>query len=244
MNPDEFTRPATWDDVVNVVNLLKKYDVDYCLVGGYALAAHELVRPTLDIDIAVSPNIENSKRWILALSNLPDKATEELMSLDDPFEGDTLHAIRINDEFTIDIMPSVAGIPYHDLKNNIQTKIINNTEIPVLDLYGLLMTKQSVRLKDRADAQWIESAIKTYENTFSNNEMQLISSVHNFIEECNRVGNVNKVSRSVSMALTKAFDQCKRQSKESRINDLLSYKFGNRAKEIIKYIQREQDNSL
>ena len=99
-----FTRPATWDDVVRVVTLLREHDVDFFLVGGYALAAHDLFRNTLDIDIAVAPTSENSRRWVLALSYLPDGATKELFGEDDPFDGDTLHAIRINDAFTIDII--------------------------------------------------------------------------------------------------------------------------------------------
>jgi hypothetical protein len=32
-----------------------------------------------------------------------------LLGEPDPFAGDYLHAIRINDEFTIDLLPSVAG---------------------------------------------------------------------------------------------------------------------------------------
>jgi Nucleotidyl transferase AbiEii toxin, Type IV TA system len=55
------------------------------LVGGYALAAHGFSRFTEDIDILVSPTAENSRRWILALSHLPDAAAAELSA-----EGDVL----------------------------------------------------------------------------------------------------------------------------------------------------------
>ena len=60
---------------------------------------------TVDIDIAVAPDPENSARWIAALAGLPDGASKTLSGESDPFEGDYLHAIRLNDEFTIDIMP-------------------------------------------------------------------------------------------------------------------------------------------
>ncbi len=74
----EYTRPATWEDLLQVARLMNKYKVRYVLVGGYALAAHGYARMTQDIDIAVSPDEENAERWIKALSELPDGAALEL----------------------------------------------------------------------------------------------------------------------------------------------------------------------
>ena len=50
---------------------------EYALVGGYALGAHGFNRFTEDVDILVDPSAENSRRWILALSRLPDAAAAE-----------------------------------------------------------------------------------------------------------------------------------------------------------------------
>jgi hypothetical protein len=63
-----FTRPATWEDVLHLARLFNRHRVRYLLVGGYAPAAHGYVRMTEDIDIAVAPDLENSRRWILARS--------------------------------------------------------------------------------------------------------------------------------------------------------------------------------
>jgi hypothetical protein len=43
------------------------------MVGGYAIAAHGFNRFSEDIDILVDPSAENSRRWIVALSFLPDQ---------------------------------------------------------------------------------------------------------------------------------------------------------------------------
>jgi hypothetical protein len=51
-------------------------------VGGYAIAAHGFNRFSEDIDILVNPAAENSRRWIVALSELPDHATRELSAAD------------------------------------------------------------------------------------------------------------------------------------------------------------------
>ena len=74
----EYTRPATWDDVKTLARHLNEAGVAYALVGGYALGAHGYNRFTEDVDILVDPSRENSQRWVLALSRLPDAAAAEL----------------------------------------------------------------------------------------------------------------------------------------------------------------------
>jgi hypothetical protein len=155
-----YTRPATWEDVLTVARLLQQHEVRYLLVGGYALAAHGYVRMTQDIDIAVAPDPANSARWIAALSHLPDHASAEMAGEHDPFDGDHLHAIRINDEFTLDILPSVAGVPFDTLEAHAEWMEVDGIPLRVLDLDGLLLTKQGVRAKDKADREILIEALK------------------------------------------------------------------------------------
>src|SRR5688572_11583197 len=105
----QFTRPATWEDVKTLARYLAEAGVEYALVGGYAIAAHGFNRFSEDIDILVDPSAENSRRWILALSRLPDGAARQLESERDVFATEKRYAVRVNDEITIDVMPSVAG---------------------------------------------------------------------------------------------------------------------------------------
>lgn len=156
----DYTRPATWDDVKTLAKYFAEAGVEYALVGGYAIAAHGFNRFTEDIDVLVNPSAENSRRWILALSRLPDGAAGELAAESDVFAADKLYAIRINDEFTIDVMPSISGIAWHDIKSHITTKLIDDVEIRLLDLEGLLKTKQGVRPKDQLDASIIAAALR------------------------------------------------------------------------------------
>jgi len=160
----DFTRPATWDDVLNVARLLNNEEVRYVLVGGYALAAHGYVRMTEDVDIAVAPTSDNAARWVMALSQLPDGAAKELAGEQDPFEGDHLHAIRLNDEFTLDLLPSVSGISFDELERHAVVLEIDGERIPVLNLQGLLLTKQGIRPKDQADANLLRRALKEIDN--------------------------------------------------------------------------------
>jgi hypothetical protein len=150
---DQQTRAATYQDVRRVAELLEAEHVEYALIGGYALALQGIVRLTEDVDILVDPTPENARRWVRALSRLPDGAAKEL-------EGDeTLHtepyAIRINDEFTVDVMNSASGLTWQDLLPY-RTRIDG---ILVVSLPGLLRMKEHGRLKDQADAEAIRQAL-------------------------------------------------------------------------------------
>lgn len=155
----QFTRPATWDDVKTIARFLGEAGAQYALVGGYALAAHGFNRFTEDIDVMVNPSAENSRRWILALSRLPDGAARELAKDADVFVADQRYAVRVNDEITIDVMPSVAGFTWEALAPHITTIDIDGQPVRVLDLPGLLKTKQGLRPKDQMDAAVIAAAI-------------------------------------------------------------------------------------
>lgn len=77
----EYTRPATWEDVKQLARYLEEAGADYAIIGGYALAAHGLVRFTEDVDVLVNPASANSRRWIVAPSRLPDGAARELEAI-------------------------------------------------------------------------------------------------------------------------------------------------------------------
>lgn len=61
---DEYSRPATLDDLKQLLKTLNEAGAEYLLVGGYALAAHGYLRATTDIDIVVPANPGAGKRII------------------------------------------------------------------------------------------------------------------------------------------------------------------------------------
>ena len=156
----EFTRPATWDDVRTLAHFLEEAGVEYALVGGYAIAAHGFNRFSEDIDLLVEPSAGNARRWITALSRLPDAAAAELLDDPDVFAEDKSYAIRINDEFTIDVMPSIAGLSWTEMQPHVTTLDVGGLAVRVLDLAGLLKTKQGVRPKDQMDAAVLRAALE------------------------------------------------------------------------------------
>ena len=155
----DYTRPATWEDLKRLAKLLNEVDAEYALVGGYAIASHGFSRQSEDIDLLVNPSAENSRRWIIALSQLPDHATRALEQEPDVFAADKRYALRVNDEFTVDIMPSVAGHSWDEMQQYIETIHLDGVPLQVLNLEGLLLTKQGDRPKDRMDASILKQAL-------------------------------------------------------------------------------------
>jgi hypothetical protein len=147
----EFTRPATWDDVVALAAALEREGARYALIGGYAIAAHGYNRFSEDVDILVDPAPDNTERWVRALCTLPDRAAEELSGDPEIFEREGHYAIRVNDEITVDVMPSACGHHWQELHTLATRMDLGGVEVSVLSLEGLLLTKEGRRDKDRAD---------------------------------------------------------------------------------------------
>ena len=156
----EYTRSATWADVRSLASYLAEAGVEYALVGGFAIAAHGFNRFTEDIDILVNPSAANARRWIAALSRLPDGAARELSNEQDVFATDQRYAIRINDEIAVDVLPSIAGLTWAQMLPHIITQEIDGVPVRLLDLEGLLKTKQGVRPKDQLDASVIRTTLE------------------------------------------------------------------------------------
>ena len=159
MSVPEYTRPATWEDLKRLAELLNEAHAEYALVGGYAIASHGFSRQSEDIDLLVNPTAENSRRWIVALSHLPDQAVRALEQEPDIFADDKRYALRVNDEFTVDIMPSVAGHSWDEMQRYIETIDLEGVALRVLNLEGLLLTKQGNRPKDQMDASILRQAL-------------------------------------------------------------------------------------
>jgi Nucleotidyl transferase AbiEii toxin, Type IV TA system len=161
----ETTRPATWEDLKSVARSFEETGVRYALIGGYALAVHGLNRLSEDLDFLVDPAPDNTHRWIEALASLPDGAAGELRGEEDVFQREGPYAIRINDEFTIDMMPAACGHAWDELSAFIETKQIDDVPINVLALEGLLLTKEGLRERDRADAEVLRRVIAKKQKT-------------------------------------------------------------------------------
>jgi predicted nucleotidyltransferase len=156
MAEEEYVRPATIDDLKTVIRSLNENQVDYFLIGGYALFAHGYYRATTDIDILVPPTSEQAERVIKALLVLPEKASEQI----DPAwfgEGET---IRVADEIVVDLLFNACGQTNKSLVRYAEIVDLDGIPVRTLSLEGLLLTKQAARDKDVMDRIVLQRAIE------------------------------------------------------------------------------------
>ena len=109
---EDYSRPATLEDLKILIRSLDQHGADYLLIGGYALFMHGYHRATTDIDVLVPATRVAGERTRDALMVLPDQAAKDI----DPTwfeEGDN---IRVADAFVVDIMLNACGETFETLK--------------------------------------------------------------------------------------------------------------------------------
>lgn len=152
---DEFSRPATLDDLKALIEALNRQRAEYLLIGGYALFAHGYHRATTDIDVLVPASREAGARVKQALMVLPDQAAREI----DPAWFEEGENIRVADAFVVDVMLNACGETYETLQQYAETVDLDGLPVRTVNLEGLLRTKQTMRDKDVADRIVLERAL-------------------------------------------------------------------------------------
>jgi hypothetical protein len=139
-------------DYKDMLQLLKKYDVDYIVVGAYALAAHGYPRGTLDIDLWVNPTKKNSSKLYKALAafGAPLKDISE-----NTFEKkDIVFQIGVA-PCRIDFITGISGdIGFAQAKKRAKKTALDGMNALILSVEDLIKNKEATgRPKDREDAQ-------------------------------------------------------------------------------------------
>lgn len=154
----EYCRPASLADLKALIVALNEQQVDYLLIGGYALFVHGYHRATTDIDVLVPATLESGNKVKSALMLLPDQAAKDL----EPCwfaEGEN---IRVADAFLVDVMVNACGETYDTLKQFAVTVDLEGVPVQTVSLEGLLRTKQTLRDKDVADRHVLERALALF----------------------------------------------------------------------------------
>lgn len=155
---DEFSRPATLEDLKLLLRSLDQHGADYLLIGGYALAAHGYQRATTDIDVVVPGNAQAGQRVKDALMALPDGAAKDI----EPTWFEEGENIRVADAFVVDLMLNANGQTYDTLRQYAETIELDGIPVKTITLEGLLLTKRTMRDKDAADRIIIERALEEF----------------------------------------------------------------------------------
>jgi acylphosphatase len=133
-------------------------EVKFIIVGGVAVALNGFVRTTEDVDILIESSAENVTRLLHELRNFGEGHARKLSSADfSESEG----AIRIIEDFPLDVFTIMQGKRYTDLVGSTKTTQIEDVDVRYLDAEALItLKKDSQRDQDRIDV----SALRSLQN--------------------------------------------------------------------------------
>lgn len=148
-----------FQDFEEFIRLLNQNEVEYLIVGGYAVTFHSRPRVTEDLDIWINRTESNSKRIFAAIkefwSGKIDLAAEDFMNKD--------LILQIGYKpVRIDILTSLEGLDFDDaFKNSIEGLFYGKVNARYLDKESLIKNKTLAgRRKDFEGIDWIKDSSK------------------------------------------------------------------------------------
>ena len=138
---------------------LKKADVRYILIGGFAVVLYGMQRLTRDIDIFVEMVPENVENLRQALASVYQDESIEEITFDELKKYSVIRYVA-PDGFCVDIISRLnQAFCYKDL--DFREVEIEGTEIRIATPKTLLMLKKdTVRPEDKMDAAFLEKLFK------------------------------------------------------------------------------------
>lgn len=133
------------------LKLLNAHQVEYLVVGGYAVSFHGYPRPTGDIDIWIAINETNANRMVSVLREfgfaLPDLSPHLFL--------DTNNMVRMGmPPVRIEILNEISGVLFDECYARRETTKVDETLINIIALDDLKRNKAaSGRYKDLNDLE-------------------------------------------------------------------------------------------
>lgn len=137
-------------DFLEFLELLKKHEVTFLLVGGYAVILHGYVRSTGDMDLWVEPTAVNYKKLEKVYFDFGAPIFTEKEFLNQEFDVWSIG----NEPIKIEILSSVKGLLFSESYKEKAVFKVGKLEIPFINFKDLIKAKQAVsRYKDLADIE-------------------------------------------------------------------------------------------
>ena len=142
------------EDMKELIEAFENHEVQYVLVGGYAVNFYGYVRSTQDIDFLVMPSLENAQNLMKALSDfgfggagIPQEYFER--------EGTAVHlGVEPN---RIDLLTSLKGITNVTIFENVERVEFGGVLLNMIAYDDLLAAKRhSERPRDLADVDELQ----------------------------------------------------------------------------------------
>lgn len=144
------------EDFKDFITYLNQNEVEYIVVGGYAVIIRGFSRSTGDIDIWVNKTSENYIKLQKAIKafGLPEIAVKK-----EEFFSDNFDVFAFGKPpYAIEIMTAVKGLNFNTTFDNATIEQINDTPVRIIHLQNLIEAKKAAgRSKDLNDIENLPS---------------------------------------------------------------------------------------
>lgn len=140
------------EDFKDFVIYLNSYEVEYIVIGGYAVIVRGYSRSTGDIDIWVNKTLDNFNRLQKAIQHfgLPTSAVKEDEFFSEEFDVFTFG----KPPYAIEIMTAVKGLDFDSTFKKATMEQINDISVRIIHLQNLIEAKKAAgRSKDLNDIE-------------------------------------------------------------------------------------------
>jgi hypothetical protein len=137
-------------DFIDFLEACSNSEVEYLLVGGYAVILHGYIRSTADMDIWANKTAGNYKKLAKAFRDFGAPIFPE-----EDFLGNKYDVWGIGMEPSkIEILSEVKGVQFEECLLACKKLQVKSFEVPYIHLKHLLIAKEAAgRFKDKADIE-------------------------------------------------------------------------------------------
>ena len=142
-------------DFRDLLALLIAHQVQFLIVGGYAMAVHAVPRYTKDLDIWIAPTPENASAMVRVLAEFGLGG----LGLGEGDFTDPDVVIQLGYEPNrVDFMTRIDGIEFVEAYPRRVMRAFAGLELPVIDRDSLIKNKRAAgRARDLADAEELQA---------------------------------------------------------------------------------------
>ncbi len=138
-------------DFKDFLRLLNSSEVEYLVIGGYAVSYHGYPRSTGDIDIWVAIHPKNAEKIVEVLKEFGFAGQE--LSADLFLEKNQIIRMGLP-PIRIEILTSISGVEFGDCYDSRITDIVDGIEVNLINLENLKKNKKAAgRHKDLNDME-------------------------------------------------------------------------------------------
>jgi len=139
------------EDFREFLELLNAHEVQFIIVGGYALAFHGAPRFTGDIDVFVKPDNANAKRIINALADFGFSSLD--LTINDFIDQNNVIQLGLP-PVRIDIITSISGVTWEEADASKEPGLFGDVSVSYIGKNQFITNKRATgRKKDLADIE-------------------------------------------------------------------------------------------